>query len=258
MDVHFLIDFQVTGSQPPSRKNQGVIICPASQLCQGVDLKHDIIKKAFSCEEDENSSSRKHSSLQTINTVTEPVCGSSPVASCDVMDNPGRHEGRSPRASGANRVLEEREMREDVCDEKRKSSEDISGAELPLGSRQEETRDSGKGEVAWGAAGGVKGNTGQARGRRLSLAKRLDLFTHNWKFYSPSFFSLPPPPPIRFVTRCRFLTAARAEPGWMKCSLLNPKKAFKGAIVQRGSSGLLVSGQHGNTTNMAGTNQGPG
>ena len=36
------------------------------------------------------------------------------------------------------------------------------------------------------------------------------------------------------------------------------KKAFKGAIVQSGSSGLLVSGQQSNTTNMAGTNQGPG
>lgn len=36
------------------------------------------------------------------------------------------------------------------------------------------------------------------------------------------------------------------------------KKAFKGAIVQSGWSGLLVSGQQNNTTNMDGTNQGPG
>lgn len=36
------------------------------------------------------------------------------------------------------------------------------------------------------------------------------------------------------------------------------KKAFKGAIVQSGWSGLLVSGQQSNTTNMASTNQGPG
>lgn len=36
------------------------------------------------------------------------------------------------------------------------------------------------------------------------------------------------------------------------------KKAFKGAIVQSGWSGLSVSGQRSNTTNMAGTNQGPG
>lgn len=36
------------------------------------------------------------------------------------------------------------------------------------------------------------------------------------------------------------------------------KKAFKGAIVGSSWSGLLVSGRQGNTTNMAGTNQGPG
>lgn len=36
------------------------------------------------------------------------------------------------------------------------------------------------------------------------------------------------------------------------------KKAFKGAIVQSGWSGLLVSGQQSNTTNIASTNQGPG
>ena len=65
-------------------------------------------------------------------------------------------------------------------------------------------------KVRWpGEQGGVKGNTGQARGRRLSLAMRLDLFTHNLKFYSPSFFFSSP---ILSVTRCRFLTAAR--PSW--------------------------------------------
>ena len=62
----------------------------------------------------------------------------------------------------------------------------------------------------------VKGNAGQAQGRRLSLAMQFDLLTYNLKFYSPSFFFL-------YASFChahsRSLTAAK--PNWDRWNVLS-------------------------------------
>lgn len=54
----------------------------------------------------------------------------------------------------------------------------------------------------------VKGNAGQAQGRRLSLAMQLDLLTYNLKFYSPSFFHMLP-----FVTHILILSPLPNQTG---------------------------------------------
>lgn len=47
----------------------------------------------------ERKTENENFSLQTTHAVSGSVCGSNPVASCDVMDNPGRREDLSPQAS---------------------------------------------------------------------------------------------------------------------------------------------------------------